>query len=163
MKKMTTAFMLLLISFGGLSQTVHANSALAELDANMLFGQSSHTVDVIALSEREMVETEGEFFIIGAIIGFLGYAAYNSISGADWDAGDAVSWSAAGATGGVSGLAAQTVAKGAVSRVIAPTAASGIGSGVGYGVSERIQNSSNNFGRDVSSYCPHCNANMYQR
>jgi len=155
MKKLTgTSLILALAMFFGAQSTMAGS--LDDQDMAFAFDSES-SMDMVMLSEQEMVETEGEFFIVGAILGFIGYAVYNTVADVPWDAGDAVSWSAAGAIGGVGGFAAQTIARGAVSSVIAPPAASSLGAGLGYGVSERIQNGSNNFGRDIGSYCPQCN------
>ena len=154
MKKMTTAFMLLLISFGGLSQTVHANSALAELDANMLFGQSNHTIDVIALSEREMVETEGEF-LPWILLGAASWIAYAVTTDEITPARSAF------AVGSAVVPAATGVRLANQIRQVAPVRAnvvelSSYTTGAIATSNNPYQNNSNNFGRDVSPYCPHC-------
>ncbi len=136
MKKLSVA----LIAAGLMSSQVALASdgfATSESHNGLSFAfENSSTMNYATLSHTEMVETEGKVAWFGALGGFFGYTAYTYIADADWNAGEAASWSAAGATGGVASTIGKEFIKDEGRQVLFST----FGGALGYGASENIQN-----------------------
>lgn len=161
MKKMTIASTVLAVGMCLGSQSGMAAGSLD--DQELVFAFGSEKSSMMLLSEQEMVETEGEFawFLVPLVLSVGAYVADSYINDYETSA-SGYAWAAASAVPAVRGAYAATQ----LTSNTAKTFYGVTGGAVTYGLNRanpfagnggsNYQNNSNNFGRDVSSYCGMC-------
>jgi hypothetical protein len=166
MKKLTATSLALTLALSCGATSVMA-SAFEDKDMAFAF-ESDGTMEVVALSEQEMKETEGAY--IGAFFGWLGRlwavdTAKNAAAGAGAGGaqygianGGRPAWNAQDQLWAIGSGAASGVVGGAVSNKWGAAGAGAVAGGAvdRFNSSTPSTNNSNNFGRDVNSYCGSC-------